>query len=111
MEPADTPLATLRATLAELEADGQRPAVIVDQFEACLPNARMRASGAEFVAEVCDLAKSALVILALRADFYTHALRYPGLATALQSRHVVLGPMTAEQVRRAITEPCPAGSR
>ena len=105
MEPADTPLATLRATLAELEADGQRPAVIVDQFEAVFTQCPDESERAEFVAEVCELAKSALVILALRADFYTHALRYPGLAAALQSRHVVLGPMTAEQVRRAITEP------
>ena len=66
---------------------------------------RGRERAGEFVTEVCELAKDTLVILALRADFYTHALRYPGLAAALQSRHIVLGPMTAEQVRRAITEP------
>ena len=65
----------------------------------------MRASGPSSWREVCELAKAALVVLALRADFYSHALRYPGLAAALQSRHVVLGPMTAAQVRRAITEP------
>ncbi len=105
MEPAGTPLATLRATLAEVEDDAGRPAVIVDQFEAVFTQCPDESERAEFVAEVCELAKSALVILALRADFYTHALRYPGLAAALQSRHVVLGPMTAEQVRRAIMEP------
>ncbi len=105
MEPAGTPLATLRATLAEVEDDAGRPAVIVDQFEAVFTQCPDESERAEFVAEVCELAKSVLVILALRADFYTHALRYPGLAAALQSRHVVLGPMTAEQVRRAITEP------
>jgi hypothetical protein len=37
----------------------------------------------EFVAEICALAKSHLVVLALRADFFDHALRYPGLAAAL----------------------------
>jgi WD40 repeat protein/transcriptional regulator with XRE-family HTH domain len=107
VEPADTPLATLRAVLGELDAPGGagRPAVIVDQFEAVFTQCQDEGERAEFVAEVCELAKDALVILALRADFYTHALRYPGLAAALQSRHVVLGPMTAEQVRRAITEP------
>ena len=77
----------------------------MDQFEAVFTQCQDESERAEFVAEVCELAKASLVILALRADFYTHALRYPGLAAALQSRHVVLGPMTAEQVRRAITEP------
>jgi WD40 repeat protein len=84
---------------------GGRPAVIVDQFEAvftlCTDEARRR----EFVTELCQLAQTTLVVLALRADFYDHAIRYPGLASALQSRQVVLGPMTAEQVHRAITEP------
>ena len=104
MEPGGTPLATLRATLAKVEDDAGL-AVIVDQFEAVFTQCPDETERAEFVAEVCELAKSALVILALRADFYTHALRYPGLAAGLQSRHVVLSPMTAEQVRRAITEP------
>ena len=107
VEPADTPLATLRAKLTELEFTGDAclPAVIVDQFEASFTQCRDESERAEFVAEDAELANAALVILALRADFYQHALRYPGLAAALQSRHVALGPMTAEQVRRAITEP------
>jgi hypothetical protein len=48
-----------------------------------------------FIAEVCELANSRLVVLALRADFYGHAVRYPGLARARQFRQVVQGPMTA----------------
>jgi WD40 repeat protein/transcriptional regulator with XRE-family HTH domain len=113
------PLAALRVRLAELDAaadgDGDvgnaaaggtgRPAVIVDQFEAIFTQCQDEAERREFVTEVCELAKTALVILALRADFYHHALRYPELAAALQARQVVLGPMTAEQVRRAVTEP------
>ena len=107
VEPADTPLATLRAKLTELEASGDttRPTIIVDQFEAVFTECENEGERRQFVTELCELAKDTLVILALRADFYTHALRYPGLAAALQSRHIVLGPMTAEQVRRAITEP------
>ena len=107
MEPADAPLAALRAQLAELHASGDttRPTIVVDQFEAIFTQCQDETERHEFVTEVCELAKTALVILALRADFYTHALRHPGLAAALQARQVVLGPMTAEQVRRAITEP------
>ena len=77
----------------------------MDQFEAIFTQCQDETERREFVTEVCELAKTALVILTLRADFYDHALRHPGLAAALQARQVVLGPMTAEQVRRAITEP------
>ena len=75
----------------------------MDQFEAVFTQCQDEAERREFVTELCELASTALVILALRADFYGHALRYPGLAAALQARQVVLGPMTEEQVRRAIT--------
>ena len=107
LEPADAPLAAFKGVLADLHASGdaRRPAMIVDQFETVFTQCRDEAERGEFVRELCELARTHLVILALRADFYDHALRYPGLAAALQARHVVLGPMTAEQVRRAITEP------
>ncbi len=107
LEPADAPLAAFKGVLADLHASGDagRPAIIVDQFETVFTQCRDEAERGEFVSELCALARTSLVILALRADFYDHALRYPGLAAALQARHVVLGPMTAEQVRRAITEP------
>ncbi|HTU07011.1 MAG TPA: helix-turn-helix domain-containing protein, partial [Trebonia sp.] len=110
LEPTATPLADLKVRLADLTADpdsaeGGRPAIIVDQFEAVFTRCPDEAQRRDYIAELCELAETALVILALRADFYDHAIRYPGLASALQSRQVVLGPMTAEQVRRAITEP------
>ena len=107
LEPAGAPLTALKAVLADLHdpGDAGRPAIIVDQFETVFTQCRDEAERGEFVSELCELARTSLVILALRADFYDHALRYPGLAAALQARHVVLGPMTAEQVRRAITEP------
>jgi WD40 repeat protein/transcriptional regulator with XRE-family HTH domain len=107
-EPTAAPLEDLKVHLAELGPDGDdagRPAVIVDQFEAVFTLCADEAQRRDFVSELCDLAHSTLVVLALRADFYDHAIRYPGLATALQSRQVVLGPMTAEQVHRAVTEP------
>jgi len=81
------------------------PAVIVDQFEAVFTHWPDEAEQRAFITELCEFARSSLVVLALRADFYEHALRHPGLAKALQARQVVLGSMTADQVRRAITEP------
>jgi WD40 repeat protein/transcriptional regulator with XRE-family HTH domain len=110
VEPTATPVADLKARLAELGvgpdgAEGARPAVIVDQFEAVFTRCPDEAQRRDFITELCELAGTALVILALRADFYDHAIRYPALASALQSRQVVLGPMTADQVRRAVVEP------
>jgi WD40 repeat protein/transcriptional regulator with XRE-family HTH domain len=81
------------------------PAVIVDQFEAVFtlcPDAEARGA---LISALCALAERTLVVLALRADFYGEAIRYPRLLRALQERHVVLGPMNAEQVRRAVVEP------
>lgn len=121
-EPTPEPMAALRLSLAELEATaesagsgsagqegskGLRPTVVIDQFESLFTQVSDEDGRREFIAELCDLAASrrAHVAIALRADFYDHAIRYPELATALQHRQVVLGPMTAGQVSRAITEP------
>ena len=45
------------------------------------------------------------MVLALRADFYGQALQHRGLADALQNAAVLLGPMTRDELRRAIEEP------
>jgi WD40 repeat protein len=80
-------------------------AVIVDQFEAVFTLCDDETQRSALISALCEVARSALVVLALRADCYGRAIGYPGLLRALQERQVVLGPMTAEQVRRAVTEP------
>jgi WD40 repeat protein len=87
-----------------LETTGTSP-VIVDQFEAVFTLCSDEAERSALISALCELARTRLVVLALRADFYGSAIAYPGLLRALQERHVVLGPMTAEQVRRAVVEP------
>ena len=79
-------------------------AVIVDHVEAVFTLADETERGA-LIAALCQLARNTLVVLALRADFYGQAIGYPGLLHGLQERQVVLGPMSAEQLRRAVTEP------
>ena len=99
----------LTAEMAGPEApavgDGTRRAVIVDQFEAAFTLCDDEDERNGLVAALCELARTALVVLALRADFYGQAIRYPCLRQALQERHVVLGPMTAAQVRDAVVRP------
>ena len=82
-----------------------RATVIVDQFEAVFTLCDDEGERRALIDGLCDLARTGLVVLALRADFYQQAIRYPGLLRAAQERHVVLGPMSAEQVRRAVVEP------
>jgi WD40 repeat protein/transcriptional regulator with XRE-family HTH domain len=107
IEPSATPLASLEEQLASaVEAgDPELPAVIVDQLEALFTECHGESERRAFLTRVVELASDRLVVLALRADFYLQALRYPPLARALQSRQLVVGPMTAAQVRRVITEP------
>lgn len=45
------------------------------------------------------------VVAGMRADFYTTALRWPVLARALQWDQVVVGPLSDDDLRQAITEP------
>ncbi len=99
--------------IPEEEAGPEAPAagaarprvVIVDQFEAVFTLCGDEDERSRLVGALCELARSTLVVLALRADFYSQAIHYPGLRQALQERHVVLGPMTASQVRDAVRRP------
>jgi WD40 repeat protein/transcriptional regulator with XRE-family HTH domain len=109
MEPGDAPLAALSALLAQFRADAAAPVIIVDQLEVVFTQCEDEGERREFVTRLCELAATTLVVVALRADFYGQALRYPGLASALQARQVVLSPMTEAQVRRAITGPARLG--
>jgi transcriptional regulator with XRE-family HTH domain len=81
------------------------PALIVDQFEALFTLCPDEGERSALISALCDLAKARLVVLALRADFYGQAIGHPGLLRALQERHVLLAPMSAEQLRRAVVEP------
>jgi WD40 repeat protein/transcriptional regulator with XRE-family HTH domain len=82
-----------------------RPVIVVDQFEAIFTACPDEDQRRAFISAICALSGPAVVVIALRADFYDRALRHAGLAAALQERQVVLGPMSPEQVRSAIVEP------
>jgi hypothetical protein len=45
------------------------------------------------------------VVIGVRADFYGHCARHPELVTALHRAQVLVGPMSTEELRSAITEP------
>ncbi|MEU6259444.1 AAA family ATPase [Streptomyces sp. NPDC047043] len=96
--------------------DGDRPVVIVDQFEEAFtlcPDEASRRTFVQVLHAACtpagpDDPAPVLVVLGIRADFYDQCLRYPELADALQHRHMVLGPLTTAELREAVTGPAKA---
>src|SRR5215469_4295843 len=91
---------------ARLAGRGEEPpAIIVDQLEEIFTAGAGESGRQEFVGALAALAEHTLIVTGLRADFYSHALSYPVLARSLQERQIVVGPMSASQLRRAIVEP------
>jgi WD40 repeat protein len=99
---------------ANAAADSALPlrlVLVVDQFEDVFTQSD-EAERTAFIEVLDSLAGSAsggapaaAVVLGLRADFYARCTEYPSLALALQSSTFVVGPMTAADIRLAITQP------
>ncbi|GAA4590985.1 WD40 repeat protein [Actinoplanes octamycinicus] len=92
-------------TLArQAAARGRRPVIVVDQFEELFTQGAGPAERLAFAAAL-TAAAPALVVIAVRSDFYPACVELPPLAELLAAGHVVLGPLDAEAVRRAVVEP------
>jgi WD40 repeat protein len=94
--PAD---ALRRARLAET-----RSVLVVDQLEQLFTLCPSDVERARFLAEVLDLARRHLVVLALRADFYAQAAERAELKDALEHQFLVTA-MTSDELRAAIEGP------
>ena len=77
--------------------------VAVDQFEELFTGALDEDERAAFIASIA--ASEAVVVVALRADFYGRCSAYPELRDLLANHHVLVGPMTADELRRTIELP------
>jgi WD40 repeat protein len=126
LTPGESPMRTLAARLGPLRdrqptgdertgdertGDG-RFVVVVDQLEQLFVHGASVAEQEKFIQELCALAApsaegtgGALIVLALRADFYGHASSHPQLRTALRESQFLVGPMTQTELRAAIEEP------
>ena len=89
---------------AELRSTaGPRPVIIVDQVEEALtapPDERAR-----LLQLIGGLQRHATVVFGLRADFYSSAASEAVLLPALRRNQVLLGPMTADELRAAVLGP------
>jgi WD40 repeat protein/class 3 adenylate cyclase len=92
--------------LAGLAAAGDAGLLVVDQFEEVFTLCRDEAARSAFIEALLDAAERGLrVVIALRADFYGHCAAYPRLAAALEDRQALVGPMSEDELRRAIERP------
>jgi len=100
--PGEHPL----ATLGELDGDGTT-IVAVDQFEEAFTTCDDEAERAAFIERLVALARDphAVVIVAIRADFYGRCAAYPEFARLLGANHVLVGPMRRDELRAAIESP------
>ena len=85
---------------------GSSDVLVVDQFEEIFTACRDDGERDRFVAALAAAAEAGrTIVLGLRADFYGHVLRYPELVAAVRADQLALGPMTDDELRRAILEP------
>jgi WD40 repeat protein len=120
LRPGERPLEELRRVLVSGATDplaealetlpsGARLLIAVDQFEelhtACGSETERDAFAHTLVRAAADPERRAIVVVALRADFYGRYAAYPGLAELLGGNHVLVGPMQASELRRAVELP------
>ncbi len=120
LRPGERPLDELRRMLVSgakdpvaealdaLPANG-RLLLAVDQLEelftACRSDAERAAFADTLARAAADPERRAVVVVALRADFYGRVAAYRGLAELLGANHVLVGPMQASELRRVVELP------
>jgi WD40 repeat protein/transcriptional regulator with XRE-family HTH domain len=107
-----------QALETQLELDhGQgasgRVLLLVDQFEETFTLCHNESERIRFTENLLCLAQdpsqNTTVVIALRADFYSHCAQYPLLREAVAAKQEYIGQMTARELRHAIEEPARRG--
>jgi WD40 repeat protein len=108
LRPGEHPMQALEDATADAAPRG-RLVIAVDQFEeaftACRDEIERGAFVDALVASAGDPGRRAVVLVAVRADFYGRCTVYPDLARLLAANHVLVGPMGSNELRRAIELP------
>ena len=108
LRPGEHPLRALEQATVGISSES-RMILAVDQFEevftACRDEHERGAFVDALVAFSRDPRRRALVLVAIRADFYGRCAAYPELSTLLDANHVLVGPMRRDELRRAIELP------
>ncbi|KAB8176777.1 hypothetical protein [Microbispora catharanthi] len=102
----------LHLTALQVLADrpvGSEMLVVVDQFEEVFTLCRSTQERERFIDVLVTAARAAnsrtRVVLGVRADFYARCAEHPDLVEALGDAQLLVGPMSTEELRQAITKP------
>src|SRR5262245_56145508 len=107
LRPGDHPLVELAQADANAAGEG-RLVLVIDQFEEVFTACSDEEERAAFVGELVKRAADpdrAVVLLALRADFYGRCADYPELARLVAANQILVGAMGREELRRAVELP------
>ena len=87
-----------------LRAAGDDVLLVVDQFEEVFT--LCAAPDRSWLVDAITHAAAATtrVVIGVRADFYGHCGQHPALVAALHRAQLMVGPMTADELRRVVTE-------
>jgi WD40 repeat protein len=120
LRPGERPMEELRRMLGTGAKDplgealdalpaNERLLLAVDQLEelftACRTDGERAAFADTLARSATDPEGRAIVVVALRADFYGRFAAYPGPAELLGANHVLVGPMQASELRRVVELP------
>jgi WD40 repeat protein/DNA-binding SARP family transcriptional activator len=105
IRPGEQPLRELHRATRRLAREWHR-LLAVDQFEELFTACRDEAERAQFADALVRAADAGtVVVLAVRADFYGRCAAYPELSRLLGANHVLVGPMSRDELGRAIERP------
>lgn len=83
--------------------------IVIDQFEELFTLCHDRRERDQFIELMLTAARAensrCRVVLGIRADFYAHVTTHAELTEAMRDAHVVVGPMTTDQLRQAVSDP------
>jgi WD40 repeat protein/transcriptional regulator with XRE-family HTH domain len=112
--PSSDPMRSLQTnvTVPKPGALGAR-LIVVDQFEEAFTLCHDEAQRVAFFEKLLSLAEEptgrTVVVIALRADFYSRCSQYAALREAAAAEQEYIGQMTSAELRRAIEEPAKRG--
>ncbi|MGW1720416.1 nSTAND1 domain-containing NTPase [Streptomyces sp. NPDC002156] len=110
LTPGPRPAATYGHLLAPAESEPESW-VVVDQFEEVFTLCRDRAERTRFIDLLLaarDPDSRVRVLIAVRADFYARCAEHRNLADALRGAALLVGPMSADELREAVVKPAQA---
>jgi WD40 repeat protein/class 3 adenylate cyclase len=92
--------------LEAADPDGRAGLLVVDQLEEAFTLCSDESRRARFFDAL--LRRRGKTLVSMRADFYGHCAAYEELAGQVSTNNVLLGPMTSNEMQRAIEEPAKA---